>query len=70
MPTELRTCPSCRAERPFEAPPCPDGHGADCAELACVECGTALLVGPPVPARRSPRPALPRPGSPVMSHAA
>ena len=46
MPTELRTCPSCAGERPFEAPPCLDGHGADCPELACVDCGTALLVAP------------------------
>jgi hypothetical protein len=70
MPTELRTCPSCGGERPFEAPPCPDGHGADCPELACVECGTALLVAPQVPVRRSHPPALPRPGGAVMSHAA
>jgi hypothetical protein len=47
MPTELRTCPSCARERPFEVPPCLDGHGADCPELACVDCGTALLVAPP-----------------------
>jgi hypothetical protein len=38
-------CPSCRAERRFEIPPCPDGHGADCAELVCTVCGSALLAG-------------------------
>jgi hypothetical protein len=54
MPTEFRTCPSCGDERLFEAPPCLDGHGADCPELACVDCGTALLVGMlAVPTRRA-----------------
>ncbi|HZB49510.1 MAG TPA: hypothetical protein VE547_10495 [Mycobacteriales bacterium] len=55
MPGELRSCPSCRAERAFEAPPCRDGHGPECAELACRDCGAALLVDPPVTARRRPR---------------
>jgi hypothetical protein len=59
MPTQLRHCPSCGEERAFEAPPCPDGHGPDCAELACRDCGAALLVDPPVATRRRPRrPAL------------
>ena len=60
MPT--RHCPCCGDERAFETPPCPDGHGADCAELACRDCGTALLVDPyPVavlPAPPTDRPAL------------
>jgi hypothetical protein len=46
MPTELRWCPRCRDDRPFETPPCPDGHGPDCPELACTACGTAVLIGP------------------------
>jgi hypothetical protein len=46
MPTELRWCPSCRDERPFETPHCLDGHGADCPDRACVGCGTAAFVGP------------------------
>jgi hypothetical protein len=60
MPTQQLPCPSCGDERVFETPPCADGHGADCAELACRDCGTALLVDPPSPARGlSPyRPAL------------
>lgn len=59
MPTQLRLCPSCGDERAFEAPPCVDGHGPDCAELACRDCGTALLVDPLVTAGPSPcRPAL------------
>jgi hypothetical protein len=38
-------CPRCRDERAFEQPPCLDGHGVDCPEWACVDCGTALVVG-------------------------
>ena len=26
-------------------PPCQDDHGFDCLDLACVECGSALVVG-------------------------
>ncbi|MBE1537612.1 hypothetical protein [Actinomadura algeriensis] len=29
----------------FEQPPCPDGHGPDCPERVCVECGAAVLLG-------------------------
>lgn len=44
-------CSTCGDERVFEQPPCPDGHGAECPERACVECGAAVLVGlPPVTA--------------------
>ena len=38
-------CPECSDERDFETPPCEDGHGADCLDLACVECGFAIVVG-------------------------
>ena len=55
MPAQLRPCPSCGEERAFETPPCADGHGPECAELACRDCGAALLVDPPVAARRQPR---------------
>ena len=41
----LRDCSTCRAQRAFEALVCIDGHGADCPELACVDCGEAVLVG-------------------------
>ncbi|QFG20704.1 hypothetical protein [Actinomadura sp. WMMB 499] len=40
----------------FEQPPCSDGHGSDCPERACVECGAAVLAGPdpsPDPAREA-----------------
>lgn len=40
-----RYCSTCAGESAFEMPVCADGHGADCPELVCVECGTALLVG-------------------------
>jgi len=26
-------------------PPCQDDHGFDCLDLACVECGHAIVVG-------------------------
>lgn len=40
-----RHCSTCDGERHFEQPPCPDGHGEDCCEWACVECGMAILIG-------------------------
>jgi hypothetical protein len=30
----------------FEIPPCFDGHGLDCPDRACIDCGTAIAVGP------------------------
>lgn len=41
----LRWCAGCADERLFEVPPCEDGHGLDCLDLACVECGHAIVVG-------------------------
>jgi hypothetical protein len=41
-------CPTCGEERLTEVPPCPDGHGDDCPDRACVECGTALLLDVPL----------------------
>lgn len=38
----------------FEQPPCPDGHGAECPERACVECGEAVLIGGPIDPDRAP----------------
>lgn len=50
MPVELYLdCPSCAGPRAFEQPPCPDGHGAECPELTCTECGFALIRPPVVP---------------------
>lgn len=44
MPTTLRHCPACGEEREFEQPPCVDGHGLDCPEWSCVDCGHAIIV--------------------------
>ena len=41
----VRWCAGCSDERAFEVPPCEDGHGLDCLDLACVECGHAIVVG-------------------------
>ncbi len=38
-------CPPCGSEQLFEVPPCEDGHGEDCLDLACVVCGHAIVVG-------------------------
>jgi hypothetical protein len=41
-------CPLCGDSREFVQPPCLDGHtddGGECPEWACVDCGTALVVG-------------------------
>ena len=45
MARDVRWCAACEDERPFETPPCEDGHGLDCLDLACVECGHAVVVG-------------------------
>jgi hypothetical protein len=42
---DVRWCAGCEADRPFETPPCEESHGADCPDLACVECGHAIVVG-------------------------
>ena len=42
---DLRWCAQCSDERPFEVPPCEDGHGLDCLDLACTDCGHAIVVG-------------------------
>lgn len=39
-----RYCPQCQDETAFEAPPCADGH-EHCPDLACSECGAAIVVG-------------------------
>ena len=41
-------CPTCAQETVFEQPSCVDGHtedGGECPEWACVDCGTALVIG-------------------------
>jgi hypothetical protein len=43
--TTYRWCGSCGEETVFEPPPCVDGHGPDCPELLCVDCGLAVVIG-------------------------
>jgi hypothetical protein len=40
----LLPCPECCDERPFDQPFCEDGHGLDCPEWLCTDCGAALFV--------------------------
>jgi len=42
---DVRWCAQCCDDRTFEVPPCEDGHGFDCLDLACVDCGHAIVVG-------------------------
>lgn len=37
-------CDVCEGVALFEAPPCVDGHGIDCPELICTDCGAAVVV--------------------------
>jgi hypothetical protein len=48
MPAEFEYlhCPICQQECLVETPPCPDGHGADCPERLCTQCGYVLAVAP------------------------
>jgi hypothetical protein len=39
-------CPVCGGPSPVDVPECPDGHGADCPDVACARCGTALFFDP------------------------
>lgn len=57
-------CSTCGDEREFEQPPCPDGHGAECPERVCVDCGAAVLVDPPL---TSPDPAHAPAGRPAAA---
>ena len=45
MLIDFRRCSSFSSKQLFEQPPCEDGHGDDCLDLACVECGHAIVVG-------------------------
>lgn len=44
----LLYCPTCARDSLAEMPPCPDGHGEQCPDRACVECGTALVLDAPL----------------------
>jgi hypothetical protein len=43
--TTHRWCSDCSDVTVFEMPPCEDGHGDDCLDLVCVDCGCAVVVG-------------------------
>ena len=45
MQVDFRWCSTCAGKQLFEQPPCDDGHGHDCLDLACVTCGSALVLG-------------------------
>ncbi|HUK71395.1 MAG TPA: hypothetical protein VLW50_21950 [Streptosporangiaceae bacterium] len=75
MSPVISHCPECHEERLFERPhdpvECPDlADSADgcCPELACVECGAAVLAGFAVPITVGARP-LPnsRPDTPARA---
>ena len=53
-PHPVRHCSVCGQARSFELLPCADGHGADCPELVCVECGYVVVVAE-APAERAAR---------------
>lgn len=44
----FRACRDCGSEAGFEQPPCAEDHGPDCPEWFCLECGSVLMVGPPI----------------------
>jgi hypothetical protein len=39
-------CAVCGRVRLLVAPPCTEGHGADCPDRICAECGTAVFLNP------------------------
>lgn len=45
MQIEFRWCAACATKTLFEQPPCEDGHGDECLDLSCVECGHAVVLG-------------------------
>ena len=56
MPHLSRFCDGCHEERLFEQfhadqASCPDDPDGDCQEWGCMVCGTALIIGLPVPER-------------------
>jgi hypothetical protein len=45
MDSRLWPCPPCGEIREFVQPPCADGHDGECPEWACVDCGSAVVLG-------------------------
>jgi hypothetical protein len=48
-------CPTCGQRREAEIPPCADGHPNGCPDRACAECGTGMIVDPPLVSPREAR---------------
>jgi DNA polymerase III alpha subunit (gram-positive type) len=47
-------CPLCGHTSALVAPDCTEGHGADCPDRLCLDCGSALFVDPAAgPAQRT-----------------
>lgn len=44
MRVEIRWCSGCGTQTAFEQPPCEDGHGEGCLDLACLECGLGIVL--------------------------
>jgi hypothetical protein len=40
-------CPVCGRPGTLVAPVCTEGHGGECPDRLCVDCGVALFVDPP-----------------------
>lgn len=40
----VQWCTTCRSDRSFEQPLCGEGHGADCPEWFCADCGVAVVL--------------------------
>jgi hypothetical protein len=48
MDSRLWPCPPCGEIREFVQPTCIDGHtddGGECPEWACIDCGSAVVIG-------------------------
>jgi hypothetical protein len=39
-------CPLCGHANALVLPDCTEGHGADCPDRVCLDCGSALFVDP------------------------
>lgn len=46
-------CPVCGRGSSFVVPDCTEGHGAECPDRVCVDCGSALFVDPVVTVSRT-----------------
>lgn len=40
----MHWCVACGGERDFDQPLCTDGHGPECPEWFCLDCGYAVVL--------------------------